>query len=333
MDTLRVSLDDLTREYINEIDSRLTAVAGCAEQKINIPEKLGRGKNYLIKVSSDIDLMVSESNFFQDVCFEASSPDMCGAIIVIEGECRMKMEHSSVEHRIKSGQAMLFIMRSSVSSVRYPKGNVKMLNFSVPKSLIAQFNNHANSFPIVKEEGDYKITEDVFISVPVSPALREIIQQVYQANLIKEAQNLFINAKVIEMLAQIYHTSNERVEKYPGVKASDLESIMDAAKIIEQEMHNPPSIIELAHRVGINDNKLKNLFKTVFNNTVYGYLKEKRMQAAHRLLSDTDMSVQQISEKVGLKHGGHFSKVFSEKYGVLPADIKRLRAPVNQDEY
>ena len=321
MKRINLNLDDLTRDYLDQVDNRLDAIAGCSDQIINIPEAYGSGKNYLIKVSDDIDLMVSESNFNHEVNFNTPSPDMCGAMIVIEGECRMKTPHT--EFKVQSGQAMLFIMSSSQCSISYPKGKIKMINFSVSTHLMAQLGGQVKNLPIINKDNEFKIMEDYFINVPVSPKLGKNVQQIYEANLSKEARRLFINAKVLEILALIYHVSKEQSAKYPSIKTSDLSSIMAAANIIEQEMSNPPSLPELARRVGINDYKLKKLFKVVFDNTVYGYLKEKRLQVASDLLIDGELSVQQVCVYVGLKHSGHFSKLFTERFGVTPINYKR----------
>lgn len=323
MNSSCLSLDVLTREYLEKIDDRVESYAECAEQVIKIPDALGCGKNYLIKVSGDIDLMISDSSFHQPVNFDAPTPQMCGAMIVLEGECRMKTHRNDTAYTIKAGQAALFILGSSECSVSYPAGRIKMLNFSVPIDLMAGLGQQSEHFPIKNRDGCNTIVEDCLLTVPVSPELGKNIQQIYAANLSKEARSLFINAKVIEILALIFHAYQEQRLRYPSVKPSDLSSIMNAARIIEQEMAAPPTLPELAHRVGINDNKLKRLFKVVFEQTVFGYLKTKRMQTAEQLLMAGELSIQQVSKSVGFKHNGHFSKVFSETYGTSPMEYKR----------
>ena len=327
MNPLCLSLDVLTREYLNQVENRLEAYAGCADQIIRLPENLGSGLNYLIKVSQDIDLMVSESSFNQAVSFDTPNPEVCGAMIVLEGECSMTTHHNGAQHTVKAGQAMLFILSSSRCSVSYPRGKIRMINFSVPKGLMAQLGGTSDRFPIERDNDDFRIVEDLMFTVPVSPELSKNVQQIYQANLSDEARSLFINAKVIEILALVYHACKEQKARYPGVKSTDLNSIMHAAEIVEQEMASPPTLQDLAHRVGINDYKLKKLFKTVFGNTVYGYLKEKRMHHACQLLMQGELSVQQVAETVGFKHSGHFSKLFNEQHGMTPVSFKRKHNP------
>lgn len=62
------------------------------------------------------------------------------------------------------------------------------------------------------------------------------------------------------------------------------DKIHHARAIIEQEYLNPPSLHQLALRVGTNECTLKRGFKTVFGTTVFGHIFEYRMKMACRYL-------------------------------------------------
>ncbi|SHE13431.1 Adenosine deaminase [Chlamydia abortus] len=51
-----------------------------------------------------------------------------------------------------------------------------------------------------------------------------------------------------------------------------------------ERMANPPSLLELSRMIGINDNKLKIGFKELYGTTVFGYLREKRLEKALNLI-------------------------------------------------
>ncbi len=53
----------------------------------------------------------------------------------------------------------------------------------------------------------------------------------------------------------------------------------------------PPSLTELAKIAGINEFKLKQGFKQVFNNTVYGYLSDYKLNQARELLVQGNMAI------------------------------------------
>lgn len=98
--------------------------------------------------------------------------------------------------------------------------------------------------------------------------------------------------------------------------------MLQAAKIIEENMTEPPSLLELSRKIGINDSKLKKNFKLVFGNTVYGYLNDKRMIRASELLLNGELSVTEVFHQVGYKHVGYVSKIFKERFLCSPKHYK-----------
>ncbi|MNI51276.1 Regulatory protein PchR [compost metagenome] len=88
-------------------------------------------------------------------------------------------------------------------------------------------------------------------------------------------------------------------------------------------MEDPPSLLELSRLVGLNDYKLKIGFKNEYGNTVFGYLREKRMEHALYLLQKGDISVSRAASLVGYANFSHFAEVFRKYYGFNPSEIKQ----------
>lgn len=103
-----------------------------------------------------------------------------------------------------------------------------------------------------------------------------------------------------------------------------------ARDILLQEFANPPTVAELARRVGVNQFKLKQLFRHFFKNTPYGVLTGIRMQEAHRLLEFTRCPVGVAASLVGYNHASNFSAAFTKYFGVAPKCVaKTAPAGVN----
>ncbi len=88
-----------------------------------------------------------------------------------------------------------------------------------------------------------------------------------------------------------------------------------------QSFSSPPTIQILAHLCATNESKLKKVFKKVYKTTIYNYVQKLRLEEANILLKERNLTVGQISKKVGYKHQGHFSKLFFDTYGVYPKDL------------
>jgi AraC family transcriptional activator of pyochelin receptor len=84
-------------------------------------------------------------------------------------------------------------------------------------------------------------------------------------------------------------------------------------------MKQPPSLMELARQVGLNDFKLKMGFRRVFGKTVFGYLHELRMERSRLLLEEGKMNVKEVSYAVGYMDSGRFSDAFKKQFGVRPS--------------
>ena len=73
----------------------------------------------------------------------------------------------------------------------------------------------------------------------------------------------------------------------------------------------PPTLVELAHLIGLNDYTLKKGFCQVFDTTVFGYLTQERMKQAERLLAQ-QQSVATVAIAVGYASPTAFSGAFKD---------------------
>jgi AraC-like DNA-binding protein len=88
-------------------------------------------------------------------------------------------------------------------------------------------------------------------------------------------------------------------------------------------MESPPSIIELSRRVGLNDFKLKIGFKAIYGTTVYGLLRDERLEKARLLLEMNSMNVGEVAYSVGYSNPSHFANAFKKKFGINPGELVR----------
>ena len=90
-------------------------------------------------------------------------------------------------------------------------------------------------------------------------------------------------------------------------------------------MDNPCTLVELSHKVGINDFKLKKGFKQLYGTTVYEFLVDARMEKAKLLLLETETSIHEIAFVTGYKNLSSFITAFKKKMGYSPGSYKRLK--------
>ena len=79
----------------------------------------------------------------------------------------------------------------------------------------------------------------------------------------------------------------------------------------------------LAEAVGLSRTRLAERFRAAMDDTPLSYLRTVRMQAAMRLLSETDKKLDDVAAQVGYQDAFGFSKVFKRTVGVAPKEFRR----------
>jgi AraC-like DNA-binding protein len=161
--------------------------------------------------------------------------------------------------------------------------------------------------------------------LPISMAMHQCIREIMHCKLAGGLKLLFLQSKCIELLALQAQAYEEAAGKTPGHAACksdhDRDCIYHAREYLLEHIQNPPSLTELAKISGINEFKLKQGFKEVFDNTVFGYLSDYRLGQARDLLLEKK-SIKEVADELGYSSVQHFSTAFRKKYGMTPGKLK-----------
>lgn len=83
------------------------------------------------------------------------------------------------------------------------------------------------------------------------------------------------------------------------------------------------TIQELADTFHFQEDYFNRLIKNNTGLTYSAYVQQIRLERAEQLLTDTQKSVEEISEIVGYHNKGYFYKIFREKYGTTPSRYRK----------
>jgi AraC-like DNA-binding protein len=158
----------------------------------------------------------------------------------------------------------------------------------------------------------------------MTPAMYGIINEMQNTPYSGHLKGVYLEAKAIELfLLQIGQLDQGNPGRPSKLSPRDLECLHWVRDYIDLHYDEPCPIIDLARKAGINQMKLKNGFKELFDTTVFGYLSDVRMQEAKRLLLDEKMYVGEVADRVGYKYPHHFTAAFRKRFGVLPRELLR----------
>ncbi|RBL93069.1 hypothetical protein DF182_11000 [Chitinophaga flava] len=158
----------------------------------------------------------------------------------------------------------------------------------------------------------------------VDTQIEQVISQVMHSKYAGDFQRLFLLSKALELLVLSAESCNMAASKAnPFLKnKQDTEKIIAVRDLINTRLDSPPSLTEIAKTVGLNEYKLKRGFKEKFNNTVFGYLADQRLQLAHQYLRDTRKTAAEIAAELGYATPQHFNNAFKKKFGITPFSVR-----------
>lgn len=96
-----------------------------------------------------------------------------------------------------------------------------------------------------------------------------------------------------------------------------------AQEIIIDNLERHITIAELAQTLHVSATQIKVSFHKVYGAPIYAFARSQRMEAASRLLSDTEESILEIAGKFGYENGSKFARAFRTVMGVSPSEYRR----------
>lgn len=157
-----------------------------------------------------------------------------------------------------------------------------------------------------------------FITPETSILLKHFNNQQYHGRV----KRIFLESKIFELIISYLQTENAQPVL---LKEDDVRKILLAKQLVESNLQQPNSLMELSRKAGINDYKLKKGFKMLTGHTVFGYLYKLRMETAYYFLIHEKKTVNEVAFLVGYKNAQHFISAFKKQYDVSPGTLTKLR--------
>lgn len=185
------------------------------------------------------------------------------------------------------------------------------------KKFHALFSQEADYISFLNEDNrDKKYYKDG----EISPSMAIVLNQLINYNLNHSIKHLYFKGKAYEILSLYFNRNEEAdIEQCPFlVDETNVIKLRKAKDIIISQMAEPPSLQELADDIGLSLKKLKEGFKQIYGNTVFGFLVDYKMEVARKMLESGEDNVNEVGLKVGYSTSSHFIAAFKKKYGTTP---------------
>ncbi len=226
------------------------------------------------------------------------------------------------------GTYQLSLMPKTVNLLYNPSKplpiNLKLSNYSSVVSLVISikkfhglFSEDADHIHFLSPENN---TKKYYDTRNITPAMSVVLSQILEAKIHESIKPLYFKGKVYELLSLFFNKNEDTdVEQCPFlVDEENVRKIRKAKEIILNQMTEPPTLQGLASEIGLNVKKLKEGFKQIYGETVFGYLLDFKMNEARSMLDTKQYNINEISIKLGYSTSSHFISAFKKKFGTTP---------------
>ena len=157
-----------------------------------------------------------------------------------------------------------------------------------------------------------------------SPKLLLLAKKLQACDIQSTCGQLEFESLSLAVLQEFFSTATELgTQSVSNTRRNQNQQLSQARDILHAEWHTPPTISQLARRVGMNECYLKSGFKDNFDSTIGRYVRTIRMHQAKTMITNQGYSVQQAAFETGFTNLSHFSRSFKTEFGVLPSVLRQ----------
>lgn len=326
-----IPLKEVIQDLAQQMDTPF--VQNCQEFSLIIPKSIGVGSIKGIDFKDGLGLILYDCTFIKDmeIQFIVDKVHPLKFIFCEEGNLSHRFENEPDLHKMLILENIIVASSQENGHVLQFKGGVKTVINSLEINR-AEFENtvdcelsHLTGSGLqalfrdvfAKDEfyhhGSYCIKmADLFIEIngfPKEDFLRRIF---FEGSAFK-----VLTLQILQYQDDLETADNKKV-----LRKFEIKLIREASAIIDNEILDFKSVRKLAKQVGINTNKLQDGFRDLYDTTVNGYVHNRRLDLANNLLKNSEYSVSEIVYVIGLSSKSYFSKIFKEKYGISPSQVR-----------
>jgi AraC-like DNA-binding protein len=189
------------------------------------------------------------------------------------------------------------------------------LRFSFPRSAILGEDLRFFKSDVTPAEQHAKVPSDIYL-----PLLEKIADEASHAD---PASVHIQDAVLSELFWRLVRAYADRVlAPWLAPVPTETRFLERLQQCFAQNLHNAPTMPDLARMLGISQRVLSQRCATLLKTSPAKALLRLRVQYAHQLLTQTEMSVKEVSYRLGFSNPYHFSRVYKQSTGRPPSQDK-----------
>ncbi|WP_108062909.1 helix-turn-helix domain-containing protein [Poseidonibacter lekithochrous] len=288
--------------------------------KNTFPSEIGKDYMENIKIQEDFHLLKTQYLFNQATQIEAKQNDKKFVITICQKGNTSYINNDNQRINFKEGFTSISLFNQTEGFREFEDKEVKQVRLILSESFIERNLKESLSVKYFHENKNLNLIS----FSPTSLASQFLLDDILNCSLKGELGTLYIQAKALELLtlelSKLEENSMEIV-----LDSYDKDAIYKAKEILIDNLKNPPSIVELAKKVHLNEFKLKKGFKQVFNTSPYKLLNEYKMNYAKNLLESSEYNISEVADIIGYKFSNNFTNAFYKQFKINPKELIKNR--------
>ena len=323
-------LKDVIRDLAKNFNTPYSE--NCSEYYLELPAPIGEGNIRGMNFEGGLGLIQYNCNFKEEIeiHFDVNTISPLKFLYTIEGILLHRFKNEANIHTIEQYQNAIIASSGHNGHVLHFKANqnIRVNSLEIDREkfhdkmecdINSLEDELANLFKDIHAKESFYYTGNY--SLKISDILKEMLAFSGE----DFARKLFLESMAYQIFThQILQYQDDKKEAGSQVllRSSELKQINQICSRIENDITAVPTVEILARHAGLNVNKLQEGFKNLYGLTVNNYIQKKRLEVAHSLLTQTDLSISEIVGAVGLSSKSYFSKIFKQKFDITPSDYR-----------
>ncbi|MFC2152741.1 helix-turn-helix domain-containing protein [Bacteroidota bacterium] len=234
-----------------------------------------------------------------------------------DGQYKIDYPGYNISELIKQQENLIITPRNGSSMVISKQ--ISFLYIFISSKFLQEY------FNIESKELNLKIsktnkTDFLFAKGKNSAAINLALSDIFNSNYSDGLSKMMLESKSLELLTLFFH---QFVVSENNFTNHEKDSILDAHQYILNHLEESITVKSLINLTGLNEHKLQQGFKTIFDNTVLKHIKKLRIQKAYELIVQQNFSISEAGYAVGYSNMSHFATAFRQEHGILPGELKK----------